>query len=416
MKLTAEEKIAQMEAMTCEPEPTDKQEIKEEGSEVETVSNEIASSIVELAKSFDDIDLSGMNYVQLSALKNTATNDKGYLDHMKQMADSMKAYYTSSSEMSTVVDSIIENAPEEHKKLSLMMKDLDGFYAEYDENIGKLENAISRIDKEMEERYGSVEKTTSFITEQMIEAYEQRVTLLTTRKLKDGEVVPRNEDEIDYQKVKSTIIQITAMKERKTLPWLANKANNDGSIIRIIKEFRKDFDGNSLYIGKYLGRVFSAEEIQRAALYLDATFMNPFVTKLMLYQMAKIVRFGEEDGTAMYAKLFILNILDMMTGSYDLDNRFLADGEEPKNLFVTEVVQKFYVKYMEKLDTNTISKFYASDAGKKSKAALSRVLEKMQEIKAEQKASSNNEMTVEEAALEDSYDEDSGDVDTSPAE
>ena len=191
------------------------------------------------------------------------------------------------------------------------------FESDYETNINRLEKIAEKLLAIIDEHKDEIDSTV-YMTQQMI--------VILTKRLK---ALPKDDPNYELElKVGNRILDSFTDRltgSRETINWIGEK------LIHYIRTHRKEIskslrEETKLVLHnertkaiKDLGRQFSENSIAKAMYYLSNIF-NDRVDQVIIFTnfLAHVLRHGKDSGDDSYAKLVILDLIDIYNGIYDV--------------------------------------------------------------------------------------------------
>lgn len=343
---------------------------------------------------FTEENLKNLNYAELISERSNNRKSLDQLKNMKSTIDQMRSFYSDAKGLSDALKEYSSKMKDDEDidgGFSDMLNNMDQFDSTYGENSDNLQANLDLIEKVIKDKYGDVEKTSTFISSQMIEVIDKNLNMLTHKKDEDDlYTVSIPENDLTFkQKEAISILRMrkAAIQDRGNMTFIMNRLTNPASINKTYLEVRKDFNKADKYIIKYTRRKFTAKQIAQIRMFLMVN-VGAFSARMIMYQMAKLMRYGREDGKDIYPRLFYMNILDYAMNTYncttedELLSKIYTIGNAYYNR-MDKISQRMYEKSpTSELDRNQFSELLKLISDKKSKLTLSESMKKEdQEIK-----------------------------------
>lgn len=323
------EEITESDAMT-QPEESE----STESSEV--VSDEPTEEIPEepkeeykvtiISKKLTREDIEDLNFVELQRVIRANQININSLEDAKVMVDAMSSMFESTKDLFEMADQFKkghESSEEGVVDYSEFIKLPKEFKANYDANKPILEENIKLVEEVAKEKFGMTPKTSSFYSAQLKEALENQMNRILYYPDEDKKfTIPKTTfTEKEKNALRSLKNSIAAVEDRPTMNYIFSHCTNKLALINTWNAVKRDYKEADRFIRKYCMETmrFSIPEFNAVVRFFTMYAGSTFISRMMLYQIARVIKHGNHDGTDMYARLFLMNIADYAFKRYDYD-------------------------------------------------------------------------------------------------
>ena len=298
-------------------EPTD-EEIPEEPKE--------DYKVTVISKKLTREDIEDLNFVELQRVIRANQININSLEDAKVMVDAMSSMFESTKDLFEMADQFKkghESSEEGVVDYSDFIKLPKEFKANYDANKPILEENIKLVEEVSKEKFGMAPKTSSFYSSQLKEALENQMNrILNSPDENKKFTIPKTTfTEKEKNALRSLKNSIAAVEDRPTMNYIFSHCTNKLALINTWKAVKKDYNEADRFIRKYCMETmtFHIAEFNAVVRFFTMYAGSTFISRMMLYQIARVIKHGKHDGTDMYARLFLMNIADYAFKRYDYD-------------------------------------------------------------------------------------------------
>lgn len=271
-------------------------------------------------------DIEDLNFVELQRVIRANQININSLEDAKVMVDAMSSMFESTKDLFEMADQFKkghESSEEGVVDYSDFIKLPKEFKANYDANKPILEENIKLVEEVSKEKFGMAPKTSSFYSAQLKEALENQMNrILNSPDENKKFTIPKTTfTEKEKNALRSLKNSIAAVEDRPTMNYIFSHCTNKLALINTWKAVKKDYNEADRFIRKYCMETmtFHIAEFNAVVRFFTMYAGSTFISRMMLYQIARVIKHGNHDGTAMYARLFLLNIADYAFKRYDYD-------------------------------------------------------------------------------------------------
>ena len=134
--------------------------------------------------------------------------------------------------------------------------------------------------------------------------------------------------------------------------YIFSHCTNKLALINTWEAVKKDYNKADRFIHRYCMETmnFHIAEFNAVVRFFTMYAGTTFISRMMLYQIARVIKHGKHDGTDMYARLFLMNIADYAFKRYDYDTDRLDE--------VMKSISFVYNQYVGTPKGNTTIKAY----------------------------------------------------------
>ena len=210
-------------------------------------------------------------------------------------------------------------------------EDIKTFLDNYDISIGRLDETIEKVQAKIKE-FDDIPKTTTYMNKAMTEIVDKRI-----KEIEDFEKENEGMLNTRYKNLKKYYYNIKDLyQNRDNVDRIIDRINANKSMLkafvnRINRETKQNKDnstvGAQISATKAFCQMFSIEQMQAFDKYLKSVF-NPddsdkdvsvFMTQYMLYIVYTHPK-AKKLGDHKRVEMLIMNVLDIINGTYDLPN------------------------------------------------------------------------------------------------
>lgn len=267
------------------------------------------SYFAELDKLSEEVE--SANYIELTSLKKTAKKFADAIDNIGMMVNMVEQLNNAEDNLAKQIaeGDVLEKTHYSNK--------YDNLREEYTQYKDKANSIINRIDERISEET-SKGITSKYLTTCLNEILEKKINNIKS-------VLDENPNDADPHLNSALIIYnevAKAFSNRDDLSWIIEKSKDEKFVNKIYKNSKvnKKKKNFAKYIATNFKRICSAEESLAFNKFIQYKFNDSEFTDIFMYFLAKIYHIGRLDGTYAYAKIVIMNILDIMNGIYDISD------------------------------------------------------------------------------------------------
>lgn len=271
-------------------------------------------------------DIEDLNFVELQRVIRANQININSLEDAKVMVDAMSSMFESTKDLFEMADQFKkghESSEEGVVDYSDFIKLPKEFKANYDANKPILEENIKLVEEVSKEKFGMAPKTSSFYSSQLKEALENQMNrILNSPDENKKFTIPKTTfTEKEKNALRSLKNSIAAVEDRPTMNYIFSHCTNKLALINTWKAVKKDYNEADRFIRKYCMETmtFHIAEFNAVVRFFTMYAGSTFISRMMLYQIARVIKHGKHDGTDMYARLFLMNIADYAFKRYDYD-------------------------------------------------------------------------------------------------
>lgn len=271
-------------------------------------------------------DVEDLNFVELQRVIRANQTNINSLEDAKVMVDAMSSMFESTKDLFEMADQFKkghESSEEGVVDYSDFIKLPREFKANYDANKPILEENIKLVEEVSKEKFGMTPKTSSFYSSQLKEALENQMNrILNSPDENKKFTIPKTTfTEKEKNALRSLKNSIAAVDDRPTMNYIFSHCTNKLALINTWKAVKKDYNEADRFIRKYCMEMmsFHISEFNAVVRFFTMYAGSTFIARMMLYQIARVIKHGKHDGTDMYARLFLMNIADYAFKRYDYD-------------------------------------------------------------------------------------------------
>lgn len=268
-------------------------------------------------------DIRKMNIVELTKFITDLKDQIEQLDGAKSLIDSIKNM--------SIKDDLNKKIAMENVLNDVEFKeDSNKFLESYDKNKEYLESLVAQCDEEMK-KFDGIEKTTSYLNDAMIEILERKINY----------DIEHNVDP-ESPAHKSLLVSLDAFKNRHDISYVIEKCHTNHAVRKMkrnINTSKAKTIKNAIRILSYIFKKNQIEVFRNCILRLFDNDEN--ATDSFVCYLAKIINDEKNTGEYNYVKLFIMNIIDIEAGIYDLEGGSEAIFEKVKELHERFVYQYY---------------------------------------------------------------------------
>lgn len=271
-------------------------------------------------------DIEDLNFVELQRVIRANQININSLEDAKVMVDAMSSMFESTKDLFEMADQFKkghESSEEGVVDYSDFIKLPKEFKANYDANKPILEENIKLVEEVSKEKFGMAPKTSSFYSAQLKEALENQMNrILNSPDENKKFTIPKTTfTEKEKNALRSLKNSIAAVEDRPTMNYIFSHCTNKLALINTWKAVKKDYNEADRFIRKYCMETmnFHIAEFNAVVRFFTMYAGSTFISRMMLYQIARVIKHGKHDGTDMYARLFLMNIADYAFKRYDYD-------------------------------------------------------------------------------------------------
>ena len=277
-------------------------------------------------------DIKDLNFVELQRLIRVNQKNIDSLEDAKVMIEAMQNMYESTKDILSVANEFKkghEATEEGEVDFSDLVKLPKEFKANYEANKPILEANIKLVEEFTKEKYGKSPKTSSFYSSQLMEALQHQLDRIENLPDEDKKfTIPKEKlTEKEKNAVRSLKNSMEAVNDRPTMNYIFNHCTTTGALINTWNNVKKNYEAADKMIRKYCmeSMRFNIAEFNAVVKYFTIYAGSTFISRMMLYQIARIIKNGKHDGTDMYGRLFLLNISDYTFKRFDYDENRLDE-------------------------------------------------------------------------------------------
>ena len=271
-------------------------------------------------------DIEDLNFVELQRVIRANQTNINSLEDARVMIDAMSSMFESTKDLFEMADQFKkghESSEEGVVDYSDFIKLPKEFKANYDANKPILEENIKLVEEVSKEKFGMAPKTSSFYSSQLKEALENQMNrILNSPDENKKFTIPKTTfTEKEKNALRSLKNSIAAVEDRPTMKYIFSHCTNKLALINTWKAVKKDYNEADRFIRKYCMETmnFHIAEFNAVVRFFTMYAGSTFISRMMLYQIARVIKHGDHDGTDMYARLFLMNIADYAFKRYDYD-------------------------------------------------------------------------------------------------
>lgn len=279
-----------------------------------------------ISKKLTREDIEDLNFVELQRVIRANQININSLEDAKVMVDAMSSMFESTKDLFEMADQFKkghESSEEGVVDYSDFIKLPKEFKANYDANKPILEENIKLVEEVSKEKFGMAPKTSSFYSSQLKEALENQMNrILNSPDENKKFTIPKTTfTEKEKNALRSLKNSIAAVEDRPTMNYIFSHCTNKLALINTWKAVKKDYNEADRFIRKYCMETmtFHIAEFNAVVRFFTMYAGSTFISRMMLYQIARVIKHGKHDGTDMYARLFLMNIADYAFKRYDYD-------------------------------------------------------------------------------------------------
>ena len=279
-----------------------------------------------ISKKLTREDIEDLNFVELQRVIRANQININSLEDAKVMVDAMSSMFESTKDLFEMADQFKkghESSEEGVVDYSDFIKLPKEFKANYDANKPILEENIKLVEEVSKEKFGMAPKTSSFYSAQLKEALENQMNrILNSPDENKKFTIPKTTfTEKEKNALRSLKNSIAAVEDRPTMNYIFSHCTNKLALINTWKAVKKDYNEADRFIRKYCMETmnFHIAEFNAVVRFFTMYAGSAFISRMMLYQIARVIKHGKHDGTDMYARLFLMNIADYAFKRYDYD-------------------------------------------------------------------------------------------------
>ena len=279
-----------------------------------------------ISKKLTREDIEDLNFVELQRVIRANQININSLEDAKVMVDAMSSMFESTKDLFEMADQFKkghESSEEGVVDYSDFIKLPKEFKANYDANKPILEENIKLVEEVSKEKFGMAPKTSSFYSSQLREALENQMNrILNSPDENKKFTIPKTTfTEKEKNALRSLKNSIAAVEDRPTMNYIFSHCTNKLALINTWKAVKKDYNEADRFIRKYCMETmnFHIAEFNAVVRFFTMYAGTTFISRMMLYQIARVIKHGKHDGTDMYARLFLMNIADYAFKRYDYD-------------------------------------------------------------------------------------------------
>lgn len=272
-------------------------------------------SIAEIATMVNNITT--MNFIEANSFKASLEEELANLKSAKEMVTSIQAMESDELNKQLQLNNVGDSID--------FKGDITKFLDEYDKNVEKLTTLIAATTARLAE-YDGVNKNTTFLTNEMVDVLKRKLVTYS-----EAGIAP---DSAAVAKIHETI---AAFSTRSDYSFLMRKAELDYVIRGIYKDYKKDPARMKKDMAKNMLTLFRGNEMLGVEKFVYSVFDNDEIaTHLFLIHLGKIVR--NDANHSIYVKILVMNIMDTLTGIFDID-----ENGELLCTFLKSVKEKYKV-------------------------------------------------------------------------
>ena len=265
-------------------------------------------------------DMKDMNFVEISKMKKDIKKEIESLKQLKEMAEGIKSMEESinksidDNNSMGFADAIALN----DAKSKFGSDDIDSFLDSYDETVEKMNKLLEKAEEAIH-TFDDVNKTTTFLTNSMLQILDKNIARLEEKE-KNGENASR------IKKYYNSISNI--FSNREDITFIKDKICSDNRMLhRLSKDIKKDRTGSVIKnvqkkVSKEFCAIFNVNQMNTFEKYLKDLFQDDQAAFILQYELFLIYR-NEHDygkyGNHKWVEVLIMNVLDIVMDSYDLD-------------------------------------------------------------------------------------------------
>ena len=279
-----------------------------------------------ISKKLTREDIEDLNFVELQRVIRANQININSLEDAKVMVDAMSSMFESTKDLFEMADQFKkghESSEEGVVDYSDFIKLPKEFKANYDANKPILEENIKLVEEVSKEKFGMAPKTSSFYSAQLKEALENQMNrILNSPDENKKFTIPKTSfTEKEKNALRSLKNSIAAVEDRPTMNYIFSHCTNKLALINTWKAVKKDYNEADRFIRRYCMETmnFHIAEFNAVVRFFTMYAGSAFISRMMLYQIARVIKHGKHDGTDMYARLFLMNIADYAFKRYDYD-------------------------------------------------------------------------------------------------
>lgn len=319
------EESTESDAMT-QPEESESTETSEVVSDEPTEEPKENYKVTIITPKLTRKDIGDLNFVELQRVIRATQVNMISLEDAKVMVDAMSSMFESTKDLFEMADQFKkghESSEEGVVDYSEFIKLPKEFKANYDANKPILEENIKLVEEVAKEKFGMTPKTSSFYSAQLKEALENQMNrILNSPDENKKFTIPKTTfTEKEKNALRSLKNSIAAVEDRPTMNYIFSHCTNKLALINTWNAVKKDYKEADRFIRKYCMDTmrFSVPEFNAVVRFFTMYAGSTFISRMMLYQIARVIKHGDHDGTDMYARLFLMNIADYAFKRYDYD-------------------------------------------------------------------------------------------------
>lgn len=319
------EESTESDAMT-QPEESESTETSEVVSDEPTEEPKENYKVTIITPKLTREDIEDLNFVELQRVIRANQTNINSLEDAKVMVDAMSSMFESTKDLFEMADQFKkghESSEEGVVDYSDFIKLPKEFKANYDANKPILEENIKLVEEVSKEKFGMAPKTSSFYSSQLKEALENQMNrILNSPDENKKFTIPKTIfTEKEKNALRSLKNSIAAVEDRPTMNYIFSHCTNKLALINTWKAVKKNYKEADRFIRKYCMETmnFHIAEFNAVVRFFTMYAGSTFISRMMLYQIARVIKHGKHDGTDMYARLFLMNIADYAFKRYDYD-------------------------------------------------------------------------------------------------
>lgn len=338
------EESTESDAMT-QPEESESTETSEVVSDEPTEEPKENYKVTIITPKLTREDIEDLNFVELQRVIRANQTNINSLEDAKVMVDAMSSMFESTKDLFEMADQFKkghESSEEGVVDYSDFIKLPKEFKANYDANKPILEENIKLVEEVAKEKFGMTPKTSSFYSSQLKEALENQMNrILNSPDENKKFTIPKTIfTEKEKNALRSLKNSIAAVEDRPTMNYIFSHCTNKLALINTWKAVKKNYKEADRFIRKYCMETmnFHIAEFNAVVRFFTMYAGSTFISRMMLYQIARVIKHGNHDGTDMYARLFLMNIADYAFKRYDYDTDRLDEVMKSISLVYNQYV------------------------------------------------------------------------------
>lgn len=265
-----------------------------------------AEEILEVDEALTNHEIKNARYHKILGLKKLYSNQLVELDDVHQLIENYEAV----RKMSDMMDSLGEVPKDLSLKLSNDVEvNLNEFKTTYYSDRRKLAYAISELDK-IAGTFESQIHSTVFLTAELTASYTERFD----KELEMNPILSPNQI-----RLRANIT--TALDKRQEIDYILTKYNaNDPKFVTWMKRYHKNYKiSEQKRVVKVFTNLIDANHVALLHGILNERYGSDMFSISLLAFFAEKIKSGLKDGSFLYYKLFIMNLLDIYIKNYDLE-------------------------------------------------------------------------------------------------